>query len=265
MTGLTKLVSDLNVGPLAREFRKRASGSPENRRVAVSGTLAEQLLRELGRGAEPGAVTLGGLDDRVGVVVHVLAGDPTSEDEAIVAGADRAGIPVVLVQVWPQADRGRPFVLTPFVVECRPGEGFPVPEIAARIADAAANPIALASRIPALQSPALRTAVSRAVARNAIRAMRGSPGRLDMTRDQVGLLLDVDALDGGPLTHERAALVGPAAAGIVALGFALRRAARAAESAPILPAPLVRVAVAVGGTLAVSALARALAARFPSS
>jgi|GEM_PF-3923525 len=64
--------------------------------------------------------------------VRIVAGDPSPEDEALVAEAAREGIEVVIVQLWPQADWTRPFVLSPFVVECRAGEGFPVEEIADR-------------------------------------------------------------------------------------------------------------------------------------
>ena len=81
--------------------------------------------------------------------------------------ADRAGIPVVIVQLWPQADWRAPFVLSPFVVECRTGEGFPVPAIAERIAEAAENPSALAVRVPVLAPP-----VEHAVVRSAIVALR---------------------------------------------------------------------------------------------
>ena len=45
----------------------------------------------------------------------------------------------MIVQLWPQADWTTPFVLTPFVVECRAGEGFPVGEISGRIAEATEN------------------------------------------------------------------------------------------------------------------------------
>ena len=73
--------------------------------IVVSGMLAEQLARELGAGAAPGAVVVG--DSTRGVAaevwVHVMAGEPTADDQARVASGDRSGVPVVLVQLWPQA------------------------------------------------------------------------------------------------------------------------------------------------------------------
>ena len=131
-----------------RDEPARAEGA-----VVVSGMLAEQLARQLGAGAEPSAVVAreGGSVARAEVVVRVIAGDPSPEDAALVRAADHEGIPVVLVQLWPQAEWTKPFVLSPFVVECRPGEGFPVVEIADRIGEAVDAAPALAARIPALQ------------------------------------------------------------------------------------------------------------------
>ena len=261
MAGSNRLVSDLDVGALFREIRQRTAAPPPPHIVAVSGTLAEQLVRELGAGAEPGSVVLGGPDSSVAVLVHILAGDPTSDDEAVVTAADRAEIPVVLVQVWPQEDAGRPFVLSPFVVECRAGEGFPVSEIASRIAASVPDPVPLASRVPVLRDSIRSASVLRAVARNVIRALSGSSGRLAMTRDQVGLLLDEDATRAGALTPERAPQIVPAVAGILALGFVMRSVARAAQRVPMLPAPAARAAVAAAGTIAAAALAKALGER----
>ena len=115
--------------------------------VLVSGMLAEQLAPRAGAGRAAGAVVVGDVARLAGaeVAVHVVAGDPSEDDDALVRRRDRQGVPVVLVQLWPQADWTPPFVLTPFVVECRAGEGFPVPEIADRI---------VAAREDSVHSPA---------------------------------------------------------------------------------------------------------------
>src|SRR6185369_7835911 len=54
--------------------------------IVVSGVLAEQLAKELGAGAEPGAVRVGSgrSEPSASVLVHVIAGDPNPEDEALV-------------------------------------------------------------------------------------------------------------------------------------------------------------------------------------
>jgi len=120
--------------------------------IGVSGMLAEQLAKELSAGAAPGTVVVGGAElvSRAEVLVRIIAGDPSAEDEQLLRVADGRGVPVVVVQLWPQADWTRPFVLTPFVVECRAGEGFPVTEIADRIVEATESGAVLASRAPVI-------------------------------------------------------------------------------------------------------------------
>ena len=74
----------------------------------------------------------------------------------------------MLVQLWPQEDWTPPFVLTPFVVECRAGEGFPIREIADRIAEATEDSAALAAAVPTIRDAAWAGAVKQAVARAAL-------------------------------------------------------------------------------------------------
>ncbi|HXF99050.1 MAG TPA: hypothetical protein VNJ46_10605, partial [Gaiellaceae bacterium] len=161
--------------------------------VVVSGLLAEQLARGLGADAEPGALQVGEgtAPPGAGVAVHVLAGEPSEGDRAYVAACDARGVPVVIVQVWPQAERRQPFVLSPFVVECRAGEGFPLGEIAARIAVAAEDAAALAARIPALREAVVRELVRTSVVRSALLALlaAGDRGaRAALTLEQARLL-----------------------------------------------------------------------------
>src|SRR5262249_34835438 len=124
--------------------------------IVVSGILAEQLAKELGTGAVPGSILVGPArpNARASVHVHVIAGDPTEDDEALVHEASEHDIDVVIVELWPQADWTRPFVLSPFVVECRAGEGFPIGTIAERIVEATENMTELASKVPVLADAA---------------------------------------------------------------------------------------------------------------
>ena len=89
--------------------------------IVVSGVLADQLAKELRAGAAAGAVVVG--DDRqvarAEVLVRIIAGDPTPEDTELVREAATQGVPVVVVELWPQEDWTPPFVLSPFVIECR--------------------------------------------------------------------------------------------------------------------------------------------------
>jgi hypothetical protein len=232
--------------------------------VVVSGMLAEQLAKELGAGAAPGAVVAAGGATQANAAIHVriIAGDPTPEDEAVVAAAARNDVDVVLVELWPQADWTRPFVLSPFVVECRPGEGFPVREIAGRIVEAVEDAPALAARIPALEDATRSAYVNQAVLRSALLGLMGS--RLGRSRpllvlEQARLLARLRTVSSGAAVSDELPVVAGSAAAILASGFALRTAARRAGAA--LPAPLVNAAIAAAGTWAFARAFRVLEER----
>ena len=231
--------------------------------IVVSGTLAEQLARELGAGAESGAVVVREPPSLVGaeVVVRVIAGDPGAAEDALMRAADRVGTPVVFVQLWPQADWHPLFVLSPFVVECRAGEGFPVDDIARMIARSVAHPEALAARVPLLErsveSSAVGTAIARAALLGLVGARRKGPARPLIALTQLRMLSSLKAAEG---SEERAELPPAAVAGAtLAASFALRAAARTARR--VLPAPLANAAIAAGGTWVLAEALRTLQAR----
>jgi len=226
--------------------------------IVVSGMLAEQLARELGAGAAPGAVVVG--DSTRGVAaevwVHVMAGEPTADDQARVASGDRSGVPVVLVQLWPQAQWTAPFVLTPFVVECRAGEGFPVEEIGRKIVAASEHWTDLARRIPVLHDVVsdrlVRTSVVRAALAGAASGRLGA-NRPVLTLEQVRTVARLRALQADARSEELPVVAGAAGAAVV-LGFLLRGAARRASAT--LPAPLVNAGIAASATWALAQGAR---------
>jgi hypothetical protein len=233
--------------------------------LVVSGMLAEQLARELGSGAVPGAVVTREGTSVAGaeVAVRVIAGDPSDEDVALVESAEREGVPVVLVQLWPQADWTRPFVLTPFVVECKAGQGFPVDEIARRIVEAAEHAPALAGRVPALRDAVRRQVVRGTAVRSALMAALGRTSRPALALEQARALSRLRALD-----PQAGAAVDPrAAAGVAAFvylaGHAFRSAARGTRGKA--PAPLVDAVLAGAGTWALTRAAEKLQSRVPSS
>ena len=163
--------------------------------VVVSGVLAEQLAKELAAGAAPGAVLVGdgtSVPEGTEVLVHVIAGDPTEEDEKLVHAAGAIGVDTVIVELWPQEDWTRPFVLSPLVVECRAGEGFPVREIADRIVEACQEGPVLAGRVPILKEAVRDELVTQAVSRSALIGVAGSrlgASRPLLTLEQVRLSL----------------------------------------------------------------------------
>lgn len=252
------------LGPVLGEVRGIAdvvrAGAEAGRAgpVLVSGVLAEQLARELSAGAAPGSVVVGdvGRLAAAGVLVHVVAGELSEADDKLVREAERGAVPVILVQIWPQADWTPPYVRTPFVVECKPGAGFPVSAIAARIVEAVEDPIALASRVPVLQDAASRGAILTATVRAALLGglARSRSTRPLLTLEQVDLLASLRALQGK--TGEPAdlrALAG-AAAGVAGGAFLVRELARAARR--VLPRPVADAAVAASATWLLGVAAR---------
>jgi hypothetical protein len=221
--------------------------------LVVSGTLAEQLTRELRAGAAPGAVVVREPPsaEAAEVVVRVIAGDPGEAEHALVREADSVGTPVVFVQLWPQAAWTSLFVLSPFVIECRAGEGFPVRAIAETVSSAVAHPEALAAQVPVLKEPVDSSVVRTAVARAALLGLAGArkgAARPLITLEQLRMLSSLRAADQPEARSEIPAAA--VAAATVAASFALRALARTASRS--LPAPLVNATVAAGGTWALA-------------
>jgi uncharacterized protein (DUF697 family) len=260
---LTAALGELrSVAGVLRDERDTAPSRP----VVVSGMLAEQLARLLADGAEPSAVLTSDTPRLTGscVVVHIIAGDPSSADEDLALNADRAGIPIVLVQLWPQEDWTRPFLLTPFIVECSAGAGFPVPEIAGRIAQAVERPAALARRVPVLKQAVASRVVRATAIRAAILGIVGSRSRAArplITLEQVRMLAELRNLVDAKDSRESLAALGGTAASVVSAGFVFREVARNARR--VLPGPLANATVAAAGTWILGEAFRRLEQRLP--
>ena len=229
--------------------------------------LAEQLVKELAAGAGQGAIVVGGaeLADRAEVLVRIVAGDPTSDDEQLVRAADARGVPVVIVQLWPQADWAMPFVLTPFVVECRAGEGFPVQEIAERIVAATENGAVLASRAPVIEDTTRAGLVKSAVIRSALIGIAGSRlgvSRPLLTLEQVRLMSQLRTVSAGSAITDELPVRAGSAAAVVAAGFAFRGLARSLRT--VVPAPIAHAAVAAAGTWVLAKAYQAAETRLPN-
>ena len=235
--------------------------------IVVSGMLAEQLAKELGAGAAAGAVVIdeGGRASGAEGFVHVLAGEPSEADELLVRAADRRGTPVVIVQLWPQADWTRPYVLTPFVVECRAGEGFPLREIADRIVEASEHGPVLASRVLELKEAVTYGVVRQAMARSILLGVAGAGkgARPLIALEQIRMLARLRSTTTGTAGPDEMPVVAGGAAAVLAAGFALREVARAARA--VLPEPVADAAVAAAGTWALAKALRTLEARFLSA
>lgn len=255
---LRRLGSTLN-----QELAPRRAGP-----VIMSGVLAEQLAKELSLGARPGAVVVGA--DKLGagaeVLVHILAGDPSPEDDALARAADGLDVPVVAVQLWPQADWGKSFVLTPFVVECRAGEGFPVREIAHRIAEVTQDSAALAADVPVLADVVRAGVVKHSVIRAALIGFAGA--RLGASRplislEQLRMVARLRRVDADPSANvDRTGLATGTAVALVS-GFAFRGLARKLRT--FMPARVANTAVAATGTWALAKASQVAASRLSKS
>ena len=262
MTSASRVLGELRgIAGTLREEPDRGPVGP----ILVTGMLAEQLARQLGEGAAPGAVLA---EDATrlphsSVLVHVIAGDPSAADEELVRRADAEGVPVILIQLWPQATWTKPFVLTPFVVECRAGEGFPVPEIAARIVEAVECSVGLARKVPVLHEKALEAVIGTSVIRTAIVASLGKRSRAArplITLEQIRMLAELRQLTAdAPTAGTDAKAMAPFAGAVLAAGFVFREGATLAKR--VLPAPIVDAGVAAAGTWLLGTAFRRLPSR----
>jgi len=249
---MAKLLSPMTIWGLVRELKTAAE---ETRPLMVSGPLAEQLVKELSRGAAPGAVRAGGRVEDVGCLVRLLAGAPTEEDEQELKAAKLAKVPVVGVQTGTE-DFEIPYVLATDVVKCRPGHGFPIEEIAAAVAarlDEAGT--GLAARVPVLREPLCQQLVGSFSRKNGILAVAIFVPGADfpvLTLNQIRLVLRLAAAHGVEVDQKRL----PEVLATVAAGFGFRAVARQLLGAVPIAGWAVKGGVAYGGTRALGEAAQ---------
>jgi uncharacterized protein (DUF697 family) len=249
---MAKLLSPMTVWGLVRELRTAAE---ETRPLIVSGPLAEQLAKELSRGATPGAVRVGGRVEGAGFLIRVLAGAPTEADEQELKAANRARVPVTVVQTGTE-DVEVPYVLATNVVKCQPGHGFPVAEIAAAVAARLGEAgTGLAAQVPVLREPLSQQLVGAFSRRNGILAVAIFVPGADfpvLTLNQIRLVLRLAAAHGVEVDQKRL----PEVLATVAAGFGFRAVARQLLGAVPIAGWAVKGGVAYGGTRALGEAAQ---------
>ena len=243
---MAKTLNPLVVWNLLKELRVAAE---DTRPLVVSGPLAEHLQKELARGAAAGTVRVGGSPESAAVLIRVLAGAPTADDAAELKAAKRAKVPVVAVQTGTE-EFDVPYVLATDIVTCRPGEGFPVDEIAAAVAarmgDAGTG---LAARLPVLREPLCRQLIESFSRKNGIAAVAIFVPGADfpvLTLNQIRLVLRLGAAHGVEIDQQRL----PEVVATVAAGFGFRAVARQALGAIPVAGWLVKGGIAYAGTRA---------------
>jgi len=217
--------------------------------LAVGGAreLAAVLRRDLGRGAAPGAVRADDTPEGAAAYVYVATGG--EDDEAALKRARHARVPVVAVTSADDVEL--PFVLATDVVPVLPGHGFPLEEIAARLAARLGEDGApLAARVPALRGAVADELVRSFARKNAIVAAAVFVPGADLpvlALNQIRMVLRLEQAYGlDPDPRERV----PEIAATLAAGFGLRALAR--ELLDLVPVAgwAVQSGVAYAGTRA---------------
>jgi uncharacterized protein (DUF697 family) len=225
---------------IVRELRR---GTGDQRPLAVAGAreLVPLLARELRSGGDASAVVEGRFDD---VAALVWVGEP--DDQALRA-ANRAGVPIVALTEASSV----PYVLASDLVRARPGEGFPVEEIAAALARRLGEDgTALAARLPVLRGPLCDHLIRTFSRRNGITSAAVFIPGVDMpllTLRQIRLVLRIALAHGEDVDNRRAMEL----LGVVGAGFGMRAVAR--QLLDLIPVAgwAVKGAIAYTGTKAV--------------
>lgn len=249
---MAKKLTPWVVWSLVKELRTAAE---DTRPIRVSGALASQLEKELARGAVPGAVRSGGRIDDAAILVRVLGGAPTEEDETELRAAKRAGVPVVAVQTGTEVF-DVPYVLATDIVMCSPGSGFPVEAIAAAVAARLGEGgTALAVRLPMLREPVCDALIGKFSRQNGIiGAAFFVPGAdfAVLTLNQIRLVLRLAAAHGVEIDQSRL----PEVLATLGAGLGFRALARQLLGAVPVAGWVVKGGIAYAGTRALGEAAQ---------
>jgi uncharacterized protein (DUF697 family) len=238
----------------------------EDRPLVVGGTpeLAAALRRELVRGGVESYVRAGGPVEGAAALVYVLAGPPDEAQVAELRAADRARVPIVALVTGRTEVASLPYVLATDIVHAEPGRGFPVDELAARVAHRVGDGASgLARRLPALRRPVCDALIARAARQNAIVGLvpyRRGPDFTVMALNQVRLVLRIADAHGYDVDAARV----PELLATFGAGIGMRAVAR--ELLDLVPVAgwIVKGGVAFAGTRAVGeAAVRYFEARAP--
>ncbi|MDQ3066065.1 MAG: hypothetical protein M3R12_02780 [Actinomycetota bacterium] len=236
---------------LLKELRVAAE---DTKPLLVGGPLAEQLHKELGRGAKPGALRVGGRAEEGAALIRMIGATVTEEDERELKAAKRANIPIVAVQTG-GATLDIPYVLATDIVVCPPGRGFPVEAIATKVAERLGESgTSLAAGIPALREPLCRELIEKFSRKNGIAAVAIFIPGADfpvLTLNQLRLVLRLAAAHGVAVDQQRL----PEVLATIGAGFGLRAAARQLLGAVPVAGWLVKGAIAYAGTRALGVAA----------
>ena len=250
---MARTLNPLAVWGLLKEAKAAVADA---RPLLVSGPGAEELARELARGGEPAAVRTSGRVEEAAALVRVLSGAATEEDERDLRAANRARVPIVVVQTKGVGEGEIPYVLPTDVVHARPGESLPLDEIARRLAGRLGEAgTALAARLPALRDAVCDELIDDFSRKNGILGAAIFVPGADLpvlTLNQLRLVLRLASAYGVDVDQSRA----PEILATIGAGLGLRTIARQLLGVVPVAGWAVKGAIAYGGTRALGETAK---------
>ena len=226
MTTRSKSVTPASVVSVVKGLRATAG---QDRPLVVSGPpgLVPILVRDLTRGGVSAAVREHGPLDGAAALVHILAGSPSADDVQLFGEAARRRVPIVAVVPAATDVAGHlPYVLDENVVRLGGGAGFPLDEIAQRLARAlgeSATP--LAARLPVLRAAVCEELIRRYSRRNGVIGVVVFVPGADLpilTLNQIRLVLRIADAYGFEIDRERI----PEVIAVIGSAFGFRALAR---------------------------------------
>lgn len=245
----------VSAGAVRKLLKEMESSARSEHVLAIGGAieLAAVLRRQFFRGgAHPAAVRLGE-PEGADAYIHVLAGEPSRDDEEALRRAHRARVPTIAVG---PVSAPIPYVLATDIVHVEDGRAFPLGEIARAVAKRLDEDDApLAGRVPILRDAVCQRLISSAARKNGLFAAAvWIPGAdlpvLALT--QLRLVLRIAQAHGQDTGRDRL----PELAATLGAGFGFR--AVAGELLDLVPVAgwTVKGAVAYAGTRAVGEAAK---------
>jgi uncharacterized protein (DUF697 family) len=244
----------IRLGVLRALVKEISASGQAGKPLVVGGPreLAAVLRRELGRGAKPGAVRSDDDPKGAAVLVYLLGGAPSEDDERALKRARRARVPIVAVVAGSVSDDvSIPYVLATDIVWVGAGEGFPLEAIAKAIAGRLGEEAApLAAHVPLLRRAVAEQLVAAFARKNGIIGAAVFVPGADLpllALNELRLLLRLEQAYGLEIDpRERL----PEIAATLGVGFGMRALAR--ELLDLVPVAgwAVKGAVAYAGTRA---------------
>ena len=199
------------------------------------------------------------------VLIHIVAGRPTSDDERLLRDATRARLPVLaVVPSTSSAPSHVPYVLDVNVVRVESGTGFPVDAIARRVARVLGEgSTTLAARLPVLREAVCDELIRKFSRQNGFLGVAIFVPGADMpvlTVNQIRLVLRIADAYGFEIDRERM----PEVLAVIGSGFGFRALSRKAIGIVPFVGWAVKGGIAYTGTRALGeAAVRYFEARAP--